>query len=128
MLFSWLWRRLVARPRRDGRQVFRFWDGTRKRQADPLLVWSALDRLAGGDWQAAFRAAAAVAPPGAVGQVLEHFHRTRADATLKLGELVGRAFGVPEFDGGGLTVAERVALAVAFLDYMADLGVRSRPL
>ena len=127
-MFGWLRQLLTAaRPRRDARQIFRYWDGAADRRIDPVLAWQALDALAGGEWQDTLKAVAAAPPPGTVGGMARAWGERKRAATLKLADMVAGAFGVVPFDGSaGLTVAERVALAASFLDFMGGLAAAAR--
>lgn len=124
-MFGWV-RRFRSRDR--GRAVFRFRDGRRAVSVDPIAVYVELQRLTNGQLAALCRAVEAEPPPGAVGETLERLQQSRFDATVRLADVVCRAFGVqPYADGRGMTIPERIALATSYMHYMAALKDAARP-
>lgn len=133
ILAAVLW--LIGRGRsrdRVPRQLFRYWDGERTRHADPVLAWELLEREAGEDWTDLLKLLSAPPPPGTVGEVLKMRQRSQQAAAKKLADAATQAFGIEptgDADGTptGLSVAERIALIVKFLDYIGGLAVMARP-
>lgn len=120
-LFDWLFGR---RPR----DIFQFWDGSRWRSVDPFAVWIAFREATGDDLETLARRVMAPPTPGAVGAMKEAEERQRAEEFQRFHQGIRAAFGVEVFDGQhGLTVKERLDLAVRFLIYLAQLGRQARP-
>jgi len=118
--------------RQIDRQLFRYWDGTRTRYADPVVAWEAMEANAGENWTDLLKLLSAPPPPGVVGEVLKMRQRSQQTAAKKLAEAATIAFGVEPTDDAdgqptGLSVSERIALVVAFLDYIGGLAVAARP-
>jgi hypothetical protein len=113
--------------RKPTRHIFEYHDGTRTRHADPVEAWGRFEAACGGDPQQLLRQVATTPPPGTVGAMLEAFQKAQAEAARKLADGVCVALGVKPFGEGGLTVSERVSLAVRFIDYLAGLAEQARP-
>lgn len=122
--------RLFGRRTPD-RHIFRFWDGSGLRAADPLEAWRAIEAAAGDDWQTHLRMLTADPPPGMAGDTAKAYRAKQEAAAVALGAAAVTAFGVEPLSptgNRGLTRAERVGLVAKFLSYMADLAERHRPL
>lgn len=99
---SYLW--MVSFGRKE-RGIFRFWDGRRWRTADPIPTWRAL----------------ADDP-----EFLAETHLTLVDggdleSVGIVGRAVRRAFGVPEFNQGGLTERQCVDLLESYYSFIDSL-------
>lgn len=97
-MFGWLKRKW----RNRGRAIFRFWDGTRERCADPLVVHRALMAHPEFDWEKT--------------PVLMDVddQRVASDAMRVTAAGVRDAFGIPSLESGGLTEAECVQVLILF--------------
>jgi len=118
----------------DPKKTFRYWDGHKWRYADPLEVWSMLDKGTeqdGGALALLKAVAAKDPPPGTTGDMLKLYRAKQFKAADTLSLVAGAVFGLPAFNtasGEGLTRADRVALVGGFLDYLGGLAAASRPL
>lgn len=131
-MLGWLWRLFSRKKARDERQLFRFWDGTRYRRADPVELWAKMEGAAGEDWTDLLRLLAKAPPPGTIGDMLKLARKAQQDAATKIAEATCAAFDVSPFaeDGTatvGLTKAERIALAASFLGFIGGLAGAARP-
>ena len=130
-MFGWV-RRLWSGD--QGRLLFRYWDGSRWRHADPVRAWAVLEEACGGD-VAGLLAKVADASPGLVipaGPVGDQVKEGREKATAVVLAAVRKALRVAEFaDAGGrlsgLTDGETVALLTSFLEYLEGLADAARP-
>ena len=138
-MFGWI-SRLFGRSRpaifaeRD-RLIFRFWDGTRQRAADPLDVRAALDEHGGPNWPdllGVFGLAATEGMP--MSPAVQASHAANVNASV--GDLVAltrQAFGVEPFrereDGTttGMTQAETLDLLTSYLTFAQQLEESARP-
>lgn len=117
---------------RHRRQIYSFWDGTRKRRADPVETWMKLGVILGEDWTDLMETMASDAPPGTVGASMKMWLDTQNDAATKVSAAVCQAFGVdaladaPGEETTGLTRTERIALAADFIAYMDNMAARAQ--
>lgn len=121
-LLRWLW------PRR--RDIFAFWDGTRKRYADPLILLQALEEAG---WEETIGAAMAATEvdKSKLSPVLRAQVEDKARLVGDLAATARAVFGVSMVDpetGAGLTQLECVGLLTDFLAWCADAGRDFRPL
>lgn len=100
LFFRWLFG-----GRQASRQIFRFWDGQRDRAADPLVIYRAIET----DPQFNVEVDSALLEAG------------DSEATVRAVGAVQRAFGVKDFDHGGLLESEALALLVEFYEFLALL-------
>lgn len=94
------------------RAIFRFWDGTRKRGVDPILVVRALESHPEFNWEV---------DPQLI--EMEDADREAADgAFARIADATRMAFGIPLFDGKhGLTEGELLNLLGFFVGYLNAL-------
>ena len=111
------------------RKIFRYRIGKRTRYADPVVIWSELDRLCGESWLDVLKVVGSGPPPGTTGEILVQFRKRQDDSARRLANAVSIAFEVPPLaaDGSGLTVAERIALATDLARYVGGLAEQARP-
>jgi hypothetical protein len=126
-MFGFLVRRWAARRRR----IFPFNDGTRKRWADPVRVYTLLTDACP-DYAALLATVAGASREPLPGAIAASVEADRKAATEKLLSVTRAVFGVEPFtDAGGairgLTDAETVALLADYLAYMNGLGELARP-
>ena len=101
------------RPR--DRTIFAFWDGTRKRLADPLAVHRAL--MTDPDFELQFDP-----------KIAQVANKEGLKATGRTAAAVRRAFGVKDIDAGGLLDSECLELFIRFGEYVGKLTDDSLPL
>lgn len=126
ILLGWVGR--LFRRRTPERCIFRFFDGSGRRAADPLEVWRAMEDKAGTEWPELIRLLAAEPTPGVVGAMAARHEANQRKAADTLAEAACVAFGVMPLtaDGrAGLIRSERVALVATFLRYMGGLADRA---
>ena len=97
-MFGWLKRKW----RNRGRAIFRFWDGTRERVADPLVIHRALMAHPEFNWETT---------PALIDV---DDQRVASDALCVTAAGVRDAFGIPSLESGGLTEAECVQVLIRF--------------
>lgn len=123
---------LFSRRPDRGRQIFRFWDGSRHRYADPVEVWQVLEREAGDEWPDLLKTLSTDLPPAPEGAdvstVAANFRKAQEAAGEKVGAAVCAALGVKPLasDGSGLTRAERVLLAAQLLEFVGGLALAAK--
>lgn len=111
------------------RAIFEYFDGQKTVLVDPFEVWTKFREVAGDDFDSVLRRSVAEPTPGVIGKMAEVAAEKRREATKKLHEGIIAAFGVQAFDGAhGLTMAERVTLAVRFLVFMGELAQQAHPI
>jgi hypothetical protein len=118
-MFAWL-RRLLSAKDSSGytaaeREIFEYWDGRRKRVADPLAVHRTL--LTDPDLDMKIHPAMTALP------TVDGLR-----ATGKVAAAVRRAFGIGTLEAGGLTDGECLALFCEFGAYIHALTESNRPL
>lgn len=128
-MIGWI-RRLFGIRRPDPRRIFRYRVGGTWRSWDPVAVWTRLDQAVKDDWQNLMQALADKPPPGAAGPLLKAMYAKQHAASLALSYAVCQAFEIAEYTDdtpGGMTIPERIALAMDFLDYMDRMADASAP-
>lgn len=104
-MFRWLFYLRWWKRQRD-RQIFRFHDGTRVRKIDPMPAYLAI--IENPDHRRVFADTMGTDPV------------QQGRAAIESATIVRRAFGIPEFEKGGLTVNECLGLALTFMQYVED--------
>lgn len=98
-----------------GRAIFRFWDGSMDRAADPMVIYRALVEHPEFDWEK-------------TPELIEiDDARIASDATRIEAAAVRQAFGVPSLAEGGLTEAECVQLLTQFTLWLGQKKSSSSP-
>lgn len=92
--------------RERGRQIFHFHDGRRKRSADPIKVWTALQLDPQFEMDRHVR------------ELHSHDDKTAAEASQTTSAAIRRAFMVDEFDNGGLTDQECIGVFNAYVSWL----------
>lgn len=116
------------------RELFRFWDGSRKRAIDPITPWSSLlaSETLDKDYEFLFSDAPDISD-GADEQQLELIAmdtQNRIEATHRIAECVREAFGVQSWNeetGKGLTVNETLELLASYYEYAHLLKKNTEP-
>lgn len=102
-MFNWFRNRLAARRR----NVFEFWDGSRKRRIDPMVAIRRIKEHPEFDW---------ATTPKLIDSTVDAY---AMEAYALTADAVCKAFGVKLFDGEtGLTEAECVALLTQFVSWL----------
>ncbi|HYE77921.1 MAG TPA: hypothetical protein VEI97_08045 [bacterium] len=131
-LWSWV-RGLFRRPARD---IFPYWDGTRRRWADPIAVHRAMEEK-DKDWHGLLSALVTAQQMEGRADLSPAIRAQMGDQTGIVGELAGlvrAAFGVPPLgaDGRGrpvgLTDLECLDLLTEFLVWLRDVEADHFPL
>jgi hypothetical protein len=124
----------IRRMCRSRREIFRFWDGSKWRWADPIALNRELDKAGGEHWAAhldvlsiSFRIDELKLDPN-----MQRNQATALDeSTQDLVRIIRTAFALPAFDprsGLGLTEAECIDLLAGYLHWMAQAESDARPL
>ena len=103
--------KLFGHFREHNRQLFRYWDGQKKRSIDPLLSWRSM-------WED---------PECCHDGSLIEYDPTAQDRVLNM---TRRMFGVAPWveNGGGLTINETLELLWSFMRYMDAIKKKQDPL
>lgn len=126
-MFGWIKNLFGYGPPRDI-LIFRYWDGTSHRSADPVEVERVLIRHLGDDWYNAVKKLSAPIPAGVIGIQEEELKSKREEQKQRILTAVDEAFGVHRHqDGRGLTEMYRIALLDGFVKFCLDLMELSRP-
>jgi len=127
------WRRWRPRPQ-SGRNIFPYWDGSRRRWADPLVIQRDLDRH-GKNWSQLFSVLGIPGgelfekmPPEAQASAIAEANA----AVVELASLVRTVFGVEPLSDAtgwphGMTDAECLNLLARYLSFLGELGEQARP-
>lgn len=113
-MFGWFRRDPTGYTQAE-REIFRFWDGGRKRKGDPLAIHRAL--LTDAEFDAKLDPGISAVPTIA-----------GLKATGRVAGAVRRAFKIPELEQGGLTDGECLQLFCEFGAYIRALTEDGRPL
>lgn len=132
--FLWPWSR---KKKRDARQLFPYFDGTRDRLIDPTVAAEGLDTATDGQWVSLLRVIATPPPEPPKGvdtsAVDAIYQKSRMDAAKKVADACCAAFRVEEANDEepgsvrGLSRPERIALVTAFFWYLLDVKENARP-
>lgn len=124
-MFSWFMRFIKGHRQRF---IFRYWDGTRKRSADPLEIERGLVSLLGDGWREKLEELAKPLPPELIGEEAEQMKKEKEELRSKVLYAIDSAFDVSSYkDGKGLTEVERFGTLAAFNRFCIDLVVLARP-
>jgi hypothetical protein len=106
----------------DKRLIFRFWDGQRKRAADPIAVERVLVHYLTDDWRGKVISLSDKPPVGMMGEQLKKFWKDKEELRLLIYRVIGAAFNVKPFkDDEGLTDIEMRALIDGYVRFCNDL-------
>lgn len=121
---------MTEEEKRDAdRKIFRFFDGTKTRRADPLAVMVKIEDICPQFADLLTVVARSADKPLIPGPVADDLKAGQNAATAKLLEVTCTAFGVkPLGDTDGLTSAEQMTLLTRFLIFMGGLAEEARPL
>jgi hypothetical protein len=122
-MFGWLKR---ARP-----GVFRYYDGSRWRNGDPVRLQAAIEEHGGDNWPSLIGGLDKLDDPPEKFQltaaIVAERNRTAMQAVKGSAELARKVFGVKQVDDNGLTDAECVRLFGDYLLYAARIQRDYRP-
>lgn len=113
----------LSSRRESGRDIFQYWDGSRKRGIDPLTAYRALLAHPTFDWEV---------HPGLIDAIDSDDSQTRVMA-IEASEITVQAvrdvFGVVPWTDTtpGLTEAEMIGLLIGFVDYLVGVKKNSSP-
>ena len=121
--------RLIAWWRSRGRRIYSYWDGRRRRWADPIEIHSRLEEAAGGSWEKLLTTIGAAPPPGAGQASRAQRAKEQQDAITKLVAAARKAFGASPLDdkAQGLTEAETVALVADYFQWLGGVADEAGP-
>ena len=121
-MFGWL--RGLFRPRRC---VFKYWDGTRNRRGDPLLIFRVIEEVCP-DLDESLRTIHRDPKAVPVGPLRETLVTEQKAAAAKLVGAAAAAFDLkPLDDAAGLTEAEMVAVLSAYRAWMFEASEAAAP-
>jgi hypothetical protein len=133
-LLFWILRSLLGWLRRPRRDIFPYYDGHRRRWADPIALNRELDKAGGEHWAAHLDVLSISSKVDEL-KLDPNMQRAQArafdESTQDLVRIIRTAFALPAFDshrGIGLTEAECIDLLAAYLNWMAQAESDARPL
>lgn len=110
------------------RELFRYWDGEKKRAIDPIQPWDVLLNCEGldKDYEFLFSAPPEIAPDADASklELIRIDTQNRLETARKVADVVRLAFGVKPWDestGKGLTVNESLELLASYYEYAGSL-------
>lgn len=123
-MLRWLFGRRI--PRRH--LIFHYYDGKRKRSADPVTIERALIAVLGNAWRGELESLSAPLPEGVIGLQAQEFEDKKEKTMSKVLYAIDSAFDVQAYkDGVGLTEIERLGLLTQFNLFARDLVELARP-
>lgn len=130
-MFSFLRRLLGLSYSKRERGIFRYFDGSKWRRADPFEANRKLEKEGGKDWTSLLagirieKVPFEKLSPGMMRAVADNWHHS----IEKLAELARKVFDVkPISDDGGLTDGQALSLLMDFLDWISACEEDFRPL
>ena len=110
--------------------VFRYYDGRRCRDGDPIRIQRLIEQHGGEDWPRLIEGLDQLEEPPAKFALSESIQAARRatgmESVYKVAELCRKVFGIGQLDDGGLTDAECVQVFTGYLRYAADVARRHR--
>ena len=116
---KWLWDR--------ERCIFRYYDGSRTRYADPVEIGVRLEEI-DPDYQDKLDLIARDAEKIPPGPARDDFRKSQIDAARKIADMTRKAFGISPLssDGGGMSQGEVANVLAQYLIFMEGLARAAR--
>ncbi len=110
--------------------IFRYYDGRRWRDGDPIRIQRDIEVHGGEDWPRLIDGLDQLEEPLGKFDLSENIQAARRatgmDAVYKVAELCRKVFGIGQLDDGGLTDAECVQVFTGYLRYATHVARKHR--
>jgi hypothetical protein len=110
--------------------IFRYYDGHRWRDGDPIRIQRDIEVHGGEDWPRLIEGLDQLEDPPGKFSLSENIQAARRavgmESVYKVAELCRQVFGIKQLDDGGLTDAECVQVFTGYLRYTTHIARKHR--